>query len=156
MVAKFSPLAFSLGAALLFASPNVARSAQFQDVLDGVCEGTSLTCRINFAVVADGKRLTVTDVSCKVKFDGVSDGGVAVSAFELRVIKTDGTVGMTVYLDEPSLLNGSNTTTFNYQGNDQVLIFANQGQKIQSVISATKGDVLDLDCSIGGDLSTFP
>jgi hypothetical protein len=125
-----------------------AQAAPYQIYLNATC-GTSLICNIDFPEVPAGKTLTVTNVSCYLRFD--SDA--AIYALQLLQMKKGGATAMAVTLVPQQIGVTSDGAAFDKvaSSNQIVDVFAGAGDHFRIFAQIDKGASFEqLACHISG------
>ena len=136
------------------AAPSGAEAARFQQTLAGAC-GASAVCKLDSPVVAAGKTVEVTNVSCHLR---LKDPGVPVR-HQLQVVQSNGvTVALAVSL-QPFFIGRDESIPVRstYVSNHSVLATAIQNQRFRvtttvapPIVSPSLGFFFEFSCHISG------
>lgn len=128
-----------------------AHAAAYQVYLNSTC-GTSLICVIDFPDVPLGKRLTISNVSCYLRFD--SDASIY--GLQLLQMTKGGSIGMAVTLVPQQIGITADGTAFDKvaAANHVITAFASSGEHFRIYAQITKGASYEqLACHISGQIT---
>jgi hypothetical protein len=131
------------------AAPSSAKP--FQQYLNGACRGT--LCKINFAKVPAGQRLTIINASCYIRLARTSTGlQPEIRAAQLLVLGADPATIVSAVTIVPEVVGRSNNE-FAFSANHPMTAFAGPQQRMQAYVDIFLGSFSQVACHISGDLA---
>lgn len=131
-----------------------AQAADFQQYLQGTCNGT--LCSVNFSKVPAGKKMRITKSSCYIRVLKTDSNHYGVlHALQLLLVRADGSIGMaeTMPAELTSIVNLPASMRTIHQANELVQITARSGQHLRAYVELIDGTFEQVACHISGTLS---
>lgn len=124
-----------------------AQARPFQEYKNGNCSGEA--CVINFLLVPQGKRLTISNVSCYLR---TADPAVLYAMKLLVVIARNGAIRTAVTLMPDSTDSLADAEVFS--ANETIYAFATAGQRFRATAEIREGGSFQqFACHISGQLT---
>ena len=132
-----------------FAAP--ASAKPFQQYLNGACAGK--LCRINFAKVPAGQRLTVSNISCYWRLANAQNGfAPQIRAAQMLVIGATANDVLNAVTLVPEQFARAGVESV-YSADHSVFAFANADQRLQAYVELSIGKFSQVACHISGDMA---
>lgn len=143
-----------MAAAFATAAAPAAQASDFQQYLQGTCNGT--ICTVDFDTVPAGKKLRVTKSSCYIRAvitDDIPYG--VIHALQLLLVKANGSIGMaeTMPADLMSVVYLTEGARTVHQSNESMQVTAKAGQHVRAYVELAGGAFEQVACHVSGTLS---